>query len=135
MLEPYLLVEYILADDRNHKGVHEEPGDVLNLTVGARWHLGPAAILDTRILVSRTSKETEEASGTKMEEEAHLVYGGQASVYLRVGPSAFLTIGAGVSSIEDHEVNDLLQLEIKDNLNWFFGVGLHLLFGKGDPQK
>jgi hypothetical protein len=135
VLEPYLLAEYLLADDRKKDGVKEEPGDVLNLTIGARWHLGPTAILDTRLLVTRTSKAKEETSGTQTEEEAHLVYGGQLALYLKVGPGAYFTIGAGLSSIEDHEVNDALQMEIKDNLNWFAGIGLHILFGGGDEEK
>lgn len=134
-LEPYLLAEYILADDRKRNGVKEEPGDLLNLLVGARWHLGPTASLDTRAFLSRQSKETDETNGTQTEEEAHVTYGAQVSLYLRLGGPATLTIGAGVSMIEDHQLNDLLQLELKDDLHWFVGVGLHLLFGGADKEN
>jgi hypothetical protein len=135
VVEPYLVVNYVISDDRKKNGVEEEPGDVLSVTLGARWHLSDMAGLDTRLNFVRTSKAKEESGGAQSEEEGHLDTTAQVSLYLKVGSSATLTIVGGVSLIEDHELNDLIQMEMKDNLNWFAGIGLHILIGGGDKKK
>jgi hypothetical protein len=135
ILEPYLLTSYVWADPRKKNGVEEERADVWNLTLGAFWHLSPMATLDTRFIVSRESDDKSENTGTQVEEEAHFNYTAQAALHLRAGSIATFIIFAGATFVQDHEVLDQIQLEVSDDINWFAGVGLHLLFGKSDPQK
>jgi hypothetical protein len=134
-VEPYLVVNYVFADDRTKNGVQEEGADVLNISVGAFIHLGSSVTLDARAVVTRLSEEKSETSGTQDEEEAHNVYTVQAALHLKAGSSATFLITAGVSFVEDHEVSQLAQIDLEDTTNWFVGIGLHLLFGKADPQK
>ena len=135
VVEPYLVVNYVFADDRKKNGVEEEGADVLNISVGAFLHLSPATTLDLRATVTRNSKEKSENGGAQDEEEEHNIYTAQAALHLKAGSGATFFIVAGVAIVEDHEVSQLASLDIEDDINWFVGVGLHLLFGKSDPQK
>jgi hypothetical protein len=135
VVEPYLVVNYVFADDRRKNGVEEEGADVLNISVGAFLHFSPATTLDLRATVTRNSKETSESGGAQDEEEEHNIYTLQAALLLKAGSGATFFITAGAAIVEDHEVSQLAAIDIEDDLTWFVGVGLHLLFGKSDPQK
>jgi hypothetical protein len=135
IVEPYLTVNYVFADDRTKNGVKEEAADVLNITIGSFLHLSPATILDVRGVITRNSKAKVENGGAPDEEEAHNVYTVQASLLLKAGPVATFFITAGGAFVEDHEVSQAASIDLKDDVNWFVGIGLHLLFGKSDPQK
>lgn len=135
VLEPYLLTNYVFADRRKDEGVQENRADVWNLTAGAFWHLSPQATLDTRLSVARQGVDKQETSGTETEEESHFTYTAQAALQLKVSSSATFLILAGATLVQDHQVNDVINLEMRDDLVWFAGAGLHLLFGGGDPEN
>ena len=135
VVEPYLVVNYVFADSRTKNGVKEEGADVLNISAGAFLHLGPTVTLDARATVTRNSEEKSENGGTQDKEEAHNIYTVQAALLLKAGSTATFLIVAGASFVEDHEVSQAASIDLKDTMNWFVGIGLHLLFGKADPQK
>lgn len=129
VIEPYLTTSYVFGGKRTENGVHEDRADVWTLTMGAEWALGPTLTLDTRAVFTRTGVDKTENNGALAKEEAHFNYTGQVSLYVQVAPSATLTVGGGVTFPEDHEVNDVVQLTIKDDYLWFVQVGLHILIG------
>jgi hypothetical protein len=128
-VEPYLATSYILGDTRTKNGVHEDAADTWTLLLGAQWYVTPKATIDTRVIVQRNGVEKSEDGGVQSKEEAHLTYTGQASLYVHLGGGLTLMAGGGVSFVEDHEINDLAQLSLKDDYAWFFQVGLHILIG------
>jgi hypothetical protein len=131
VVEPYLLTSYIFGGTRRENGVKEDRADVWSLLVGAQWRLSSQVTLDTRAVFSRVGEDETESSGSKAKEEVHVNTTGQASLYVHLGSGVTLTLGGGVVFVEDHEVNDLLQLSVEDNFAWFAQAGLHILIGAG----
>jgi hypothetical protein len=129
IVEPYLTTSYVFGGCRRKDGVTENRADVWNLTAGAQWHLSPLATLDTRAIVTRPGRDKQETGGTEIKEEGHFTYTGQASLFLKMGGPATLIIGGGVTFVQDHEVNDVVQLSLERDYAWFVHVGLHLLIG------
>lgn len=128
-VEPYLLTSYIFGDKRTENGVQEDRADAWNLLLGAQWTLTPQATLDTSVALRRAGVDEQEDNGLQTQEESHLTYTGQVSLYVHLGNGLTFLMGGGVSFIEDHELNDVAQLELKDDYIWFVGVGLHVLIG------
>jgi hypothetical protein len=128
-LEPYLTTNYVFGGNRKKDGVNENRADVWSATAGARWHLSPLASIDTRAIFSRPGLDKQENAGSQIEEEAHYTITGQASLFLRLGGPATLILGGGVTFVEEHELNDTVQLSLERNYAWFVHVGLHLLIG------
>lgn len=135
VVEPYLVVNYVFADSRKKNGVEEEGADILNVTLGAFLHLGSAATLDVRAVITRNSEQKEETGGVQDVEEAFNSYTAQVALHLKAGSSATLIIVAGASFIEDHEISQAAQIGLEDDMNWFVGIGLHFLFGSPDEKK
>lgn len=129
VVEPYLMTSYVFGDKRTENGVHEDRSDVWSLTVGAQWHLSPQATIDTRAIFNREGVDKTENNGARAKEEQHFTYTGQVSLYAHLGGPATLVIGGGATFVEDHEVNDLAQLNIKNDYVWFVQIGIHLLLG------
>jgi hypothetical protein len=129
VLEPYILTSYIFGGKRRENGVNEDRADVWNLTVGGQWHLSPQATIDTRGVFSRVGVDRQEAGGSQVKSELHFNSTVQASLYLHLGSGVTFTLGGGATFVEDHTVNDLLQLGVKDDLVWFIQAGLHILIG------
>ena len=128
-VEPYLATSYVLGDQRTKNGVHEDAADIWTLLIGAQWYVTPKATLDTRMVLQRSGVEKSEAGGAQSKEEAHFTYTGQASLYVHLGGGVTLLAGGGVVFLEDHELNDQVQLSIKDDYDWFLQIGLHILIG------
>ncbi len=128
-VEPYLATSYVLGDKRTKNGVHEDAADTWTILMGAQWTVTPKATIDTRMIIQRNGVEKSEDNGAQTQEEAHLNYTGQASLYVHLGTGVTLMAGGGVTFVEDHELNDQVQLSIKDDYAWFLQIGLHLLIG------
>ncbi len=129
VVEPYLLTSYVFGGKRRENGVNEDRSDVWNVTAGARWYLSSEASIDTRAIFNRNGREWKEDSGVQVKEETHFTYTGEANLYLRLGSGVTLILGGGAFFIEDHEVNNLARIDLKDDVVWFVQAGLHVLLG------
>ncbi|MBI3857054.1 MAG: hypothetical protein HY293_15315 [Planctomycetes bacterium] len=115
VVEPYLATSYVFGDKRTVNGIHEDRADVWNLVVGARWYVTPLAALDTRAVFSRPGVDKTENNGSQVKEEPHFTYTGQLTLQSQLAPAVTFLAGGGVVFVEDHEVNDLVQLNLKDD--------------------
>jgi hypothetical protein len=131
VVEPYLLTSYIFGDKRTQNGVHEDRADTWNMLLGAQWYITEKAVLDTRMQLTRAGTDKSEDNGALVKEESHFTYTGGASLYVHLGGGSTLVFGGGVSFVEDHILNDTVQLGLKDDYYWFLQIGLHVLIGPG----
>jgi len=129
VIEPYFLTSYVFGGKRRENGVNENRADVWSVTVGAQWHLSPQATLDTRAVLNREGLDRKEDNGIQIKEELHFTYTGQASLYAHLGGPVTLVLGGGVYFLQDHELNDVAQISLKDDFIWFAHIGLHILLG------
>jgi hypothetical protein len=85
--------------------------------------------IDTRATLTRDGIDRQEDNGSKVKEQNHFTYAGEADLYLHLGGGATLILGGGAFFVEDHELNDLAQLSAKNDYVWFVQAGLHILLG------
>ena len=128
-VEPYLLTSYVFGDKRTENGVHEDRADTWNLLLGAQWYITEKAVLDTRVQITRNGVDKTEDNGAQAKEEQHFNYAGGVSLRVHLGGGATVFFGGGVQFVEDHILNDTVQLGLKDDYVWFLNVGLHILVG------
>jgi hypothetical protein len=128
-VEPYALTSYVIGGSRTHNGVHEDRADTWNLLLGAQWHLSPVTTLDTRIQFSRDGIDKQETGGSQVTEEAHFVYTPSVSLFVHLGSQVTFFASGGISFQENHEVNDIVQLDVRNDHAFFFQLGLHFLIG------
>ncbi|HVE42890.1 MAG TPA: hypothetical protein VNM14_23620 [Planctomycetota bacterium] len=129
LIEPYLLTSYVFGGRRHENGVTEDRADTWNVLVGAQWHLSPQATIDTRAIFSRDGIDRQEDNGSQVKEHNHFTYSGEVDLYAKLGGGVTLILGGGAFFVEDHELNDLAQLNVKNDYVWYVQVGLHLLLG------
>lgn len=133
-VEPYFAAQYIFGGKREENDIHEDRADVASFMLGSEFHVSQQATLDLRGTLSLIGEdEKEEENGgvsQKVTEEKHLAYGAQAQLYMSLGPRFTLFVGGGLSTMQDHEMDDTGPIDIEDVIMYSGHVGLHIFFGK-----
>jgi len=129
IIEPYLLTSHVFGGRRKENGVNEDRADVWNILVGAQWHLSPQATIDTRAIFQRDGIDRQEDNGSQVKEQNHFSYAGEVDLYAKLGGGVTLILGGGAFFVEDHQLNDLAQISLKNDYVWYVQVGLHILIG------
>ena len=64
-----------------------------------------------------------------MTEAAHFVYTPSVSLFVHLGSRVTFLASGDISFQENHEVNDIVQLDVRNDHAFFFQLGLHILIG------
>lgn len=129
-VEPYFIANYIIGGEREENDVDEDRADVASFMLGSEFHVSPQATIDVRGIFQHIGEDVKEEAMVEVKEETHFAYGGQASLYMSLGPRFTLIVGGGVMFVEDHEINDVDQTQFEDVILYSGHVGLQFVFGR-----
>lgn len=132
--EPYVLLRYLIAGEGEPADDETvDLADVFTVMLGSEFAVAKTIGIDVRLTFDFNGEEVTEDDTFMVEEveEAHFILGGQVSGYFELGHGVTLVAGLGFKSEEDHEVNDLTQIDSEDAFAYGFELGVHVRLGVG----
>jgi hypothetical protein len=127
--EPYAGAQYLVGGDAERKEVDYERPGIGQVFVGAELHVSKDATIDVRGNVDFVGEEVRTENLVDQTEEQHQNYSAAATLYARLAPGVTLLLGGGVSTIQDHWIDEENQLEINGVFAYYMTVGLQVMLG------